>query len=118
MNEHELSRTIQGNTLSNGTFEYTCSVCSIMRVYAEPKSPENVYCNGVDFGTKIEINGVLLEVSEYLLIDRVANSGDNTVGEIPENVDIEKLQILGLVEVSNNSFILSEQSYNKDIWQY
>lgn len=117
MNEHELTKTTQGNDLGYGTFEYTCPACSQMRVYAEPTSPENVYCNGVDFGTKVEVNGAFIEVSEYTLLNSISNSGDSTVGEIPENVDIEKLQELGFVEVSDDGFRLPEQVYNKDIWQ-
>ena len=115
--KHELTKTNMGALLKSGAFEFTCPICGEVRVYAQPKEPEYVFCDGLDFGTKVDFNGSPIEVSEYLVLLDIAKSGNTGFEEIPENVDIDKLLDSKLVENDGGSFKLPEEIYNETIWQ-
>jgi len=105
---HELTQTtLDENTLiqtSVDSYIFTCPVCLKEARYAYSFNDKiEVFCNGEDFGTKIPVSDVVLEISEaYCLVQNTA------LEEVPPVV-IEGLEEKGLIEVTENEYVPTEK---------
>jgi len=94
---HTLTKCIKDTdtklTTDRDSYIYECPVCNMQARYAEPVAPEYVFHDGIDFGTKVEVNGTLIEVSQYLYLKGIA------AGERPTTDDYG-LEALGYIELA------------------
>lgn len=79
-------------TTDRDSYVYTCPVCDLSARYAIPTAPEVIYCDGLDFGTKIPVGENLLEVSDVLAIKQNFSTNDTI------DTPIDTLITAGLVE--------------------
>lgn len=101
---HDLTKTIiDENTLvktSVDSYLFTCPVCNEVQRYSYNFNDNvEVFCNGEDFGTKVLINDVILEVREF---DYFKNDYNSKFKETPTDI-IENLTSKGLITVEEQS---------------
>jgi len=105
---HELTQTTLDETTliqtSVDSYIFTCPVCLKEARYAYSFEDKiEVFCNGEDFGTKIPVSDVVLEISEAdCLVQNTA------LDEVPPVV-IEGLEEKGLIEVTENEYVPTEK---------
>jgi len=103
--KHELTKTIKGIYV-DGPYEYGCPVCNLKRVYSEPIEPEYVYCNGEDFGTKVETHVGVIEVSDFDVLKEL---------NIVDTITIDDSNKESVSNLSEKGLILTdEQVYLSD----
>jgi hypothetical protein len=75
--------------------------------YAEPVAPEYVFHDGLDFGTKVEVNGNLIDVSQYIYLKSIAAGARPTT-------DDYGLEALGYVEYA----LVETDANGVETWGY
>lgn len=103
-NMHDLTQTIIDETTievtSVDSYNFTCPVCNEVRRYAYSFNDNiEVFCNGVDFGTKFKLGDLVMEISSELFF----RENDQTRIDPPQ-----ELIDLGLVEITATGYGLTE----------
>lgn len=101
---HDLTQTTIDTdtkiTTSVDSYEFTCPVCDKQARYAYSFNDNiEVFCNGVDFGTKVKLGDLVMEISTELFF----KENDQTRIDIPQ-----ELIDLGLVEITDTGYTLTE----------
>ena len=84
------------------SFIYECPVCNTQRRYAEPTDGSNIYCDRLDFGTKVEASGTLIEVSHAQYIKDNYTTA-MFIAEHPLGLEAFGLVELTIVDVDTNA---------------
>jgi hypothetical protein len=101
---HDLTQTIididTKEVTSVDSYDFTCPVCNEVRRYAYNFNDNiEVFCNGVDFGTKVKLGDLVMEISSEMFF----KENDQTRINPPQ-----ELIDLGLVEITDTGYALTE----------
>ncbi len=106
---HDLIETIKDETTllttSVDSYVYECPTCSKRWRYADPPDMQKVFCNGADFGTKVQLENLILEVGEAMYIQNIPELG--TVPTEDELYITDNLDDLGLIELVEDGYELT-----------
>ncbi len=113
MKEHELTITepnLKTELVTSVTsYMYVCPICKEQRRYAIPPKGQEVFCNGLDFGTKVPLKDLILEVGEAEYIKEVFVTWNGATPDSDKLYITDKLDDLGFLSLVKDGYELTEK---------
>jgi hypothetical protein len=120
---HELTETIKNDeTLvitSTNSYIYECPICGKKWRYAVPIKGQKIFCNGEDFGTKIEVNNLIFEINDIEYLKNVTCDKCYDIVATEDNINIiNNLWNLGVVKQTNETNETNETDETDETDEY